>query len=55
MAAVVLALCSAFLFAGMTVALRPALARGDDPLLGALFTVLVAVGVALVATTIVGE
>ena len=40
MDAVVLALCSAALFGGMTVALRPALARGDDPLVGALLTVL---------------
>ena len=55
MDAVLLALCSAALFGGMTVALRPALARGDDPLVGALFTVLPAVGVALVAAAIVGE
>jgi drug/metabolite transporter (DMT)-like permease len=52
--AVVLALCSAFLFGVMTVALRPALARGDDPLLGALLTVLPALAVVLVATTIAG-
>jgi len=55
MDAVVLALCSAALFGAMTVALRPALARGDDPLCGALFTVLPALGVALVAATIVGD
>ena len=55
MDAVVLALCSAALFGGMTVALRPALARGDDPLCGALFTVIPALGVALVAATIAGD
>ncbi len=55
MDAVVLALCSAALFGGMTVALRPALARGDDPLCGALLTVLPALGVALVAAAIVGD
>lgn len=55
MDAVVLALCSAALFGAMTVALRPALARGDDPLVGALWTVLPAGGVALVAATIVGD
>lgn len=55
MDAVVLALCSAALFGGMTVALRPALARGDDPLVGALWTVLPAAGVALVAAAIVGD
>lgn len=54
MDAVVLALCSAFLFGAMTVALRPALARGDDPLLGALLTVLCALGVSLAAATLVG-
>ena len=46
---VALSLCSAFLFGAMTVALRPALVRGGDPLLGALLTVLPALGVALVA------
>ncbi len=55
MDAVLLALCSAALFGGMTVALRPALARGDDPLCGALFTVIPALGVALVAATIAGD
>ena len=54
MDAVALALCSAFLFGAMTVALRPALARGDDPLLGALLTVLCALGVSLAAATLVG-
>ena len=55
MDAVVLALCSAALFGGMTVALRPALARGDDPLCGAFLTVLPALCVALVAAAIVGD
>jgi drug/metabolite transporter (DMT)-like permease len=55
MDAVVLALCSAFLFGLMTVLLRPALARGADPLLGSLFTLLPALAVALTAATIVGE
>jgi drug/metabolite transporter (DMT)-like permease len=55
MDAVVLALCSAALFGGMTVALRPALARGDDPFVGALFTIVPALGVALVAAAIVGD
>jgi drug/metabolite transporter (DMT)-like permease len=55
MDAVVLALCSAALFGAMTVALRPALARGDDPLCGALFTVIPALGVALVAAAIAGD
>lgn len=55
MDAVVLALCSAALFGGMTVALRPAIARGDDPLVGAFFTVLPALCVALVAAVIVGD
>ncbi len=55
MDAVVLALCSAFLFGAMTVALRPALARGGDPLLGALLTVLPAAGIALVAALLVGD
>ncbi len=55
MDAVLLALCSAALFGGMTVALRPALSRGDDPLVGAFFTVLPAVGVALVAAAIAGD
>ncbi len=55
MDAVVLALCSAALFGGMTVALRPAIARGDDPLVGAFLTVLPALCVALVAAAIVGD
>ena len=55
MDAVILALCSAALFGAMTVALRPALARGEDPLVGALLTVLPAVGVALVAAVIAGD
>jgi len=55
MDAVVLALFSAALFGGMTVALRPAIARGDDPLVGAFFTVVPALGVALVAAAIVGD
>lgn len=55
MDAVVLALCSAFLFGAMTVVLRPALARGGDPLVGALLTVLVATGVTLVAALPAGE
>ncbi len=55
MDAVVLALCSAALFGGMTVALRPAIARGDDPLVGAFLTVLPALCVALVAAVIAGD
>jgi drug/metabolite transporter (DMT)-like permease len=55
MDAVVLALCSAALFGGMTVALRPALAAGGDPLAGALFTVLPALGVALVSAVVAGD
>jgi drug/metabolite transporter (DMT)-like permease len=55
MDAVVLALCSAFLFGLMTVLLRPALARGADPLAGSLFTLLPALAVALTAATVVGE
>ena len=55
MDAVALALCSAALFGGMTVALRPAVARGDDPLVGALLTVLPALCVALVAAAIAGD
>jgi transporter family protein len=52
---VALALCSAFLFGAMTVALRPALAGGDDPMLGALLTLLPALGVVLAAAVIVGN
>jgi drug/metabolite transporter (DMT)-like permease len=55
MDAVALALFSAALFGGMTVALRPALARGDDPFVGALFTIVPALCVALVAAAIVGD
>ena len=55
MDAVILALCSAALFGGMTVALRPALARGDDPLVGALWTVLPAACIALIAAAIAGD
>jgi drug/metabolite transporter (DMT)-like permease len=55
MDAVALALCSAFLFGAMTVALRPALVRGGDPLLGALLTVLPATFIALVAAALVGD
>jgi drug/metabolite transporter (DMT)-like permease len=50
--AVILALISAALFGGMTVALRPALARGTSAELGALFTVIVALGVAVVAAVL---
>jgi len=53
MDAVVLALASAALFGAMTVALRPALARGEDPLLGALLTLVPALVVALCATALV--
>jgi drug/metabolite transporter (DMT)-like permease len=52
---VALALLSAALFGGMTVALRPALARGDDPFVGALFTIAPALCVALVAAAVVGD
>lgn len=52
---VLLALGSALLFGSMTVALRPAMARGDDPLLGALLTVLTALAVALAAALVVGR
>jgi drug/metabolite transporter (DMT)-like permease len=50
--AVLLALTSAALFGGMTVALRPALARGADAELGSLLTVLPALGIALLAAAI---
>jgi drug/metabolite transporter (DMT)-like permease len=53
--AVLLALTSAALFGAMTVALRPAIARGDDPLVGALLTVVPALGVGLVAAAVVSE
>jgi drug/metabolite transporter (DMT)-like permease len=55
MDAVLLALCSAALFGGMTVALRPALARRDDPFVGALFTIAPALCVALVGAAIAGD
>lgn len=55
MDAVLLALLSAFLFGAMTVLLRPALASGVEPLLGAFATVLVATCIALVAAVIQGE
>ena len=54
MDAVVLALCCAALFGAMTVALRPALARGRDPFAGALTTVVPALCVALAAATVAG-
>jgi drug/metabolite transporter (DMT)-like permease len=50
--AVVLALCSAALFGAMTVALRPALARGTSAELAALLTVVPALGVAVVAAVV---
>lgn len=52
MDAVLLALASAFLFGAMTVLLRPALERGYDPLLGALLTVVPALGVGVVAAIV---
>ncbi len=52
---VLLALCSAALFGAMTVALRPALARGGDPLAGALSTVLPALAITLAAATLRGD
>jgi drug/metabolite transporter (DMT)-like permease len=55
MDAVVLALCSAFLFGAMTVALRGPTARGGDPLVGALLTVLPALAVAVVAAAVRGD
>ena len=55
MDAVVLALCSAALFGAMSVALRPAIARGDDPLVGAFLTVVPATCVALVAAVLAGD
>ena len=51
-AAVLLALSSSFLFGAMTVALRPALALGGDPLLGAFLTVLTALWVAAAASLV---
>jgi drug/metabolite transporter (DMT)-like permease len=50
--AVLLAVSSAALFGAMTVALRPALARGTAAELGALMTVLPALGVAAVAAVV---
>ena len=55
MDAVVLSLCSAALFGAMSVALRPAIARGDDPLVGAFLTVVPATCVALVAAVLAGD
>lgn len=52
MDAVVLSVISAALFGAMTVALRPALARGTSAELGALWTVVPALGVALAAAVI---
>ncbi len=52
MDAVLLAVSSAALFGAMTVALRPALARGTTAELGALMTVLPALGVAAVAAVV---
>jgi drug/metabolite transporter (DMT)-like permease len=52
MDAVVLSVASAVLFGGMTVALRPALARGTSAELGAMWTVVVALGVALVVAVV---
>ena len=52
MDAVVLALFSAALFGGMTVALQPALARGTSAELGAFLTVLPALAVAVVAAVL---
>ena len=52
MDAVLLAVSSAALFGAMTVALRPALARGTSAELGALYTVLPALGVAVVAAVV---
>ncbi len=55
MDAVLLALLSACLFGAMTVALQPALARGADPLVGALLTVLPALMVAVTAAVVAGD
>jgi len=55
MDAVLLALASAVLFGAMTVLLRPALAGGRDPLVGALLTVLPALGVGVAATAVTGD
>ncbi len=52
MDAVLLALTSAFLFGAMTVLLRPVLARGGDPLAGAFLTVVPALCVGLVGSTV---
>lgn len=52
MDAVVLALLAAAFYGGLTVALRPALARGTSAELGALLTVIPAFGVALTAAVI---
>lgn len=52
---VILSLCSAALFGGMTVALRPALLRGGDPYVGALATVGPAFLVAALAALVRGD
>ena len=54
MDAVLLAITSAFLFGAMTVAIRFALARGAEAKAGALFTVVVALGVTLPFTIVEG-
>lgn len=54
MDAVLLAVTSAFLFGAMTVAIRLALGRGAGAEAGALFTVLVALGVTLPITVVEG-
>ena len=54
MDAVVLALCSAVLFGAMRCS-ASALARGDDPLVGAFLTIVPATCVALVAAVLAGE
>ena len=54
MDAVLLAITSAFLFGAMTVAIRFALARGAEAEAGALFTVVVALGVTLPFTIVEG-
>jgi drug/metabolite transporter (DMT)-like permease len=55
MDAVLLALCSAFLFGAMTVALRGPTSRGGDPLVGALSTVVPAVCVTALAAVVRGD
>jgi uncharacterized membrane protein len=55
MDAILLALASAALFGAMAVLLRPALARGADPFVGALLTVATALGVGIVASALAGD